>query len=98
MGYRYEVAISFAGEDRAFAEACAKGLRGAGIEVFYDDFYAADLWGKDLSVEFLKVFFDSSRFCIMIISQHYLEKMWTIFEGKQAIERLIRRPASAHCK
>ena len=42
MDYTYEVALSFAGEDRAFAEALAKGLRDAGVKVFYDDFYAED--------------------------------------------------------
>ena len=41
--------------------------------VFYDDFYAADLWGKDLSVELQKIYRDSSEFCIMFISQHYLD-------------------------
>ena len=72
MNYRYEVAISFAGEDRAFAEAVAKGLREAGVEVFYDNFYAADLWGVDLSVNLREVYHDSSEFCIMILSQHYV--------------------------
>ena len=38
MHYEYEVALSFAGEDRTFAEAVAKSLRSKGIEVFYDDF------------------------------------------------------------
>jgi 5-methylcytosine-specific restriction endonuclease McrA len=88
--YKYEVAISFAGEDRAFAEAVAKGLRDAGVEIFYDNFYAADLWGKDLSVELRQVYHESSEFCIMILSQHYVDKMWTSFERQQAIERLIR--------
>ena len=30
MNYIYEVALSFAGEDRAFAEAVAEGLRRGG--------------------------------------------------------------------
>jgi hypothetical protein len=90
MSYKYEVAISFAGEDRGFAEAVAKGLRDSGVQVFYDNFYAADLWGKDLSVELRKVYHESSEFCIMILSQHYLDKMWTSFERQQAIERLVR--------
>jgi hypothetical protein len=88
--YEYEVAISFAGEDRTFAEAVANGLRDAGVEVFYDDFYAANLWGKDLSVELRKVYHDYSQFCIMILSQHYVDKVWTSFERQQAIERLVR--------
>lgn len=96
VSYKYEVAISFAGEDRAFAEAVAKGLREAGVEVFYDNFYAADLWGEDLSAKLRKVYHDSSEFCIMVISQHYVQKMWTIFERQQAIERLIREKGKAY--
>lgn len=95
-GYKYEVAISFAGEDRAFAESVAKGLRDAGIQVFYDQFYAAELWGEDLSEKLRSVYHDSSEFCIMVISRHYIEKMWTIHERKQAIERLIREKGKTY--
>ncbi len=94
--YKYEVAISFAGEDRTFAEAVAKGLRDAGVDVFYDDFYAADLWGEDLSTKLRGVYHDSSQFCIMLISRHYVEKMWTIFERQQAIDRLIKEKGKAY--
>jgi len=96
MNYKYEVAISFAGEDRAFAEAVAKGLRDAGVQVFYDNFYAAEIWGEDLSVKLRSVYHDSSEFCIMVISRHYVEKMWTSFERQQAIERLIREKGKAY--
>jgi len=96
MSYWYEVAISFAGEDRAFAETVAEELRDAGIQVFYDQFYAAELWGEDLSEKLRSVYHDSSEFCIMIISRHYVEKMWTIHERKQAIERLVREKGKAY--
>lgn len=94
--YKYEVALSFAGEDRAFAEAVAKGLKSAGIKVFYDNFYTADLWGKDLSVELGKIYHESSQFCIMILSQYYVDKMWTSFERQQAIERLVREKGNEY--
>jgi len=80
MSYKYAVAISFAGEDRAFAEDVAEGLRDAGIEVFYDYFYTAALWGEDLSVKLQEVYNDSSEFCIMILTPHYVDKMWAILE------------------
>ncbi|MGA7493623.1 MAG: TIR domain-containing protein [Syntrophobacteraceae bacterium] len=96
MGYKYEVAISFAGEDRTFAEAVAKGLRDAGVEVFYDNFYAADLWGEDLSTKLREIYHDSSEFCIMLLTQHYVDKMWTSFERQQAIERLIKQKGQAY--
>jgi len=96
MNYSYDVAISFAGEDRKFAEAVAAGLRDAGTTVFYDDFYASDLWGEDLSISLRKVYHESSRFCIMIISAHYVEKMWPNFERQQALERLIKQKGKAY--
>lgn len=90
MSFKYEVAISFAGEDRGFAEAVAKGLQNEGVIVFYDKFYEADLWGKDLSVEFRDVYHESSKFVIMVLSKRYVDKIWTNFERQQAIERLIK--------
>jgi hypothetical protein len=34
--FDYDVALSFAGEDRAFVEEAAKQLRAANVRVFYD--------------------------------------------------------------
>jgi hypothetical protein len=96
FGYNYDVALSFAGEDRAFAEAVAKGLRDAGVQVFYDDFFAAKLWGEELSAKLREVYHDSSEFCIMVISQYYVDKIWTNFERQQAIERLIKEKGKAY--
>jgi hypothetical protein len=96
MEYAYEVALSFAGEDRAFAEAVAKGLRDAEVKVFYDDFYAEDLWGEDLAVKLRDVYHSSSQFCIMIISKHYVDKMWPSHERQQAIERMIKERGKAY--
>ena len=46
MNYKYEVALSFAGEDRSFAETVAEGLREHGIAVFYDNYEPEQLWVK----------------------------------------------------
>ena len=45
---KYDVALSFAGEDRAYVEEVAQTLRTLGVSVFYDKFEEAELWGKDL--------------------------------------------------
>lgn len=45
---KYDVALSFAGEDRKYVEAVAVELKKLGIQVFYDKFETTDLWGKDL--------------------------------------------------
>src|SRR5439155_3238876 len=54
-GYKYDVALSFAGTERLLAEKLAKAVRDAGAEVFYDDFYPEHLWGKDLAAHFDRV-------------------------------------------
>jgi hypothetical protein len=45
----YDVALSFAGEDREYVEAVAEYLVGAGVTVFYDRYEEVSLWGKDLA-------------------------------------------------
>lgn len=94
--YRYEVALSFAGEDRVFAEAVAKGLQEQGISVFYDDYSQEELWGEDLNIKLREIYYARSRYCIMIVSQHYIEKMWPSYERQQAIERLIEQNGTAY--
>jgi len=44
--FEYDVALSFAGEDRVYVEKVAKYLKEKGIKVFYDDYEKTGLWGK----------------------------------------------------
>ncbi len=48
QNYPYDVALSFAGEDRNYADALANILQGEGVKVFYDKYEKAILWGQDL--------------------------------------------------
>ena len=45
---KYDVALSFAGEDREYVDAVASHLQEAGVRVFYDRFEETKLWGKNL--------------------------------------------------
>jgi hypothetical protein len=47
--FQYDVALSFAGEDRQYVSDIADRLRNNGIRVFYDLYEQATLWGKDLT-------------------------------------------------
>jgi hypothetical protein len=62
--FDYDVAISFAGEQRTEAEAIADCLRKNGIKVFYDRYEQADLWGKDLYEHLSDVYQKKARFCL----------------------------------
>jgi hypothetical protein len=70
----YDVVISFAGEDRNIADALASGLVTKGINVFYDEYERANLWGKDLYVHLTKIYRDESKCCLMLISENYARK------------------------
>ena len=83
----YDVAISFAGEDRPVAGNIASGLVLKGLNVFYDEYVEADLWGRDLYVHLTKVYRDDSKFCLMLVSDSYAAKQWTNHERRAAQSR-----------
>jgi hypothetical protein len=85
--YTYDVALSFAGEDRQLAEKLANELIAMNIRVFYDKYEQAKLWGQDLYAYLSELYRLRSRFCIMLISKYYSEKLWTNHERKSAQER-----------
>lgn len=89
MEYKYDVTLSFAGEDREYVEKVANTLLENGIKVFYDKFEEVDLWGKDLGLHFDFVYRKGAKYCVPFISKHYKEKIWTNHEIKTAIARAI---------
>ena len=85
--YKYDVALSFAGEDREYVEKIAKGLKKNGISVFYDKFETASLWGKDLYQYLSHIYKDNARYCVIFISESYKNKAWTKHELRNAQNR-----------
>jgi hypothetical protein len=81
---QYDLAISFAGEDRKVAEAIADKLTNLNYTVYYDKYEQSNLWGKDLYAHFIEVYGKSAKFCLMIISTNYANKSWTSHERKAA--------------
>jgi hypothetical protein len=85
----YEIALSFAGEDRAFIDAVAQELRVLGVRLFYDAFEQVDLLGKDLAAHFGAIYKDRAHYCAMFISVHYARKAWPQFERQHAQSRAL---------
>jgi TIR domain len=88
--YEFDIALSFAGEDRAVAEQLAELLDADGIRVFYDRYEEAQLWGKDLYQHLQEVYRDKAEYCLIFVSQAYSRKLWTRHELKQAQARAFR--------
>jgi hypothetical protein len=89
MEYKYDVALSFAGEDREYVDVVAKILKENNVKVFYDKFEEVDLWGKDLGIHFDYVYRRQSKYFIPFISDSYQKKVWTNYEVRNAIARAI---------
>ena len=87
---KFDIAISFAGEDRELAEKIATKLNEKQVTVFYDNFEKADLWGKNLYDYLSSVYSEKSKYCVMLLSQHYENKLWTNLERKSAQARAFR--------
>jgi hypothetical protein len=69
--YEFDVAVSFAGEDRELVEEIVSRLKDAGVHVFSDTDYQAATWGEDL-VEYLdQVYRLKARYAIMFISRFF---------------------------
>jgi hypothetical protein len=88
--FRFDVALSFAGEDREYVGNIADQLRARGISVFYDQYEQATLWGKDLYEHLDDVYQRAARYCVLFVSEHYARKVWTTHERKSAQARALR--------
>lgn len=85
----YDVALSFAGEQRDYVEKVAEYLRVNHIRVFYDDFEKADLWGKDLVTHLTELYSDKAKYVIVFASEEYVSKFWTNIERRAVLARFL---------
>jgi hypothetical protein len=84
---KYDLALSFAGEDRGVAEELNSRLSREGLSVFYDEAERAELWGKDLYTHLSDVYRSKAKYCLMIVSAQYANKLWTNHERKSSQAR-----------
>lgn len=85
----YDVALSFAGENRDYVEQVAEALKALRVTVFYDGFEQAHLWGKDLAEHLGDVYGKDSRFVILFASRAYAAKAWPNHEKRFALSRQL---------
>lgn len=87
--YKYAAALTFAGEQREYAEKVAGLIGREGLKVFYDDYMKSVAWGKNGAAFFQDVYYKESKWCIMFVSEEYVAKKWPSFEAQNAIARQI---------
>jgi HEAT repeat protein len=86
---KYDLAISFAGEDRQIVEKIATKLAEAGYKIFYDLWEVSDILGRDLAVYFDDVYRNRSRYCAIFVSSDYVRKTWPRHEFRSALARKL---------
>ena len=74
--YDFDVAVSFAGEDRELAEDVVNRLRVAGLTVFCDTDCMPAMWDGELLEDLDQVYCSKARSVIIFVSYPYSKKMW----------------------
>jgi len=85
----FDVALSFAGEQRDYVRTLASELTKNGIRVFFDEDNEIALWGKNLAEELQRIYMTASNVVVMFVSDDYARKSWPIHERQSAIARAI---------
>ena len=88
--FKYDVGLSFAGEQRPYVEAVKAELESYGVRVFYDDDKQVELWGKDLLSELHEIYRSQCQYCVLFISKDYANKVWPKLERISAQERALK--------
>lgn len=88
--FKYDVALSFAEEDRKFAECVARQLRRKGLNPYYDRYHEIDMWGENLYTHLDEIYRNQARACVIFISVHYKRKLWTKHERESAQARAFK--------
>jgi hypothetical protein len=78
--YPWDVAVSFAGEQRKLVEQLRDALNGRGYTVFYDFDQQHQLWGQNLRVKLADVYANEAEYMLIVLSKEYPEKDWPSFE------------------
>ena len=84
--FRFDMAISYAGEEEGLAYDLYKLLCKNDMKVFFAKPYKVYLFGKHLIPEIKDIFGPYTRFVVPIISKHYAKKYWPKLEFNIAKE------------
>jgi glucokinase len=85
----FEVALSYASEDRPYVRRVADRLAAHGVSFFYDEFAKTLIWGEELPETFNDIFGGKARFAVAFISAHYVSKPWPRYEGRSALAKAL---------
>jgi hypothetical protein len=89
-GWRWDVALSFAGAQRGYVEQVAQALRARGVRCFYDADEQIELWGRYLAEELPAIYGEQAAAVVVFMSAEYAARDWTRHERRAALTRAVR--------
>jgi Tol biopolymer transport system component len=89
-GWRWDVALSFAGAQRPYVEQVAAALQARGLRCFYDADEQIELWGRYLAEELPRIYAEESAAVVVFVSADYADRDWTRLERRAALDRAVR--------
>ncbi len=89
-GWRWDVALSFAGAQRDYVGQVAQALQVRGVRCFYDADEEIELWGKYLAEELPSIYGEQAAAVVLFVSAAYAARDWTRHERRAALARAVR--------
>ncbi|MCY4160543.1 MAG: toll/interleukin-1 receptor domain-containing protein [Flavobacteriaceae bacterium] len=88
MNKRYDVALSFAGEQRDYIEVIANFLLSSGMSVYYDIHSKNAHWGQSLTEITEYIYAKKSDCVVLFISKDYCSKKWPRLEAEHSMKAM----------
>lgn len=79
----YDIALSFAGENRDLAQALFDKLVTREISVFYDQNEQHRILAENVEDYLAPIYRSEAEYVVVLLSTHYPKKIWTKFESDQ---------------
>lgn len=88
--YKYDVAISFAEEDRNAALALALALKTEGEKkVYYYPLHFEDIWGHNIEERLTEIYSKEAKYAVVFVSRKYFEKKYASIELNAIRKRMM---------
>ena len=87
----FDIAVSFAGEQREYVERTVEAAKAAGLRVFYDRDMTVEWWGRNFVVEQRKVYGSRTRYFVPFISTEYFSKPFPRDEFDSAMLTAVKQ-------
>jgi hypothetical protein len=86
--FQYDVALSFAGEDREYARRLNDHLEEYGLAAFYDETEKSRILANDVEAILGPIYEKDCRYVVGIFGEMYGIKQWTLFEASKYANRI----------